>query len=829
MKSKTILITLLITFLILLSGCKNNDTTDVNNQIDDTQKTAILDYSVEFEQNEYNIKIGESITPKYTINQKYNSKVLFNVSDKSIASVDSNGKVTAISKGQTILTLTLSDGTKCETIINVEVIIPCNNIDLQYDNITLGVGEEFTLPMIINPENADISDINFSSSDKSVATVNKNGVVKAIKKGKSVISISIDNGKKLDFVVNVLNSPTKLEAIVEKELYYLYSYKVEPKFLEDEYSGIILYSSSDKSIVEIDEKGNLTLHNKGKAIITATTYNGISIEIEVEVIGVYISEMRFKDSRKTFGVGEDYSINLSLSPTNATLDDVELSSSNNDVLEIDKNGKINFKKSGDATITAIAKNGKYVKYDIFVMKEPSELFFNYSDTKLYLNQVINLDTYFNDDEFHSSVKYTSSNSEIASIDDNGYIKALSKGTTTITATVYNGISKSIEVTVDDNHAYANSITISKPSQFLQVGNNYSLNVEISPSNVSKNDISFKSSNTNVVSVDKNGDIKINGTGTVTITATTFNGLSSSTSMTINVINYTKPYTSTQVYKDINYLKNYYPGLINASIIGYSEQGKEIPLVKVGNGSKKACIVAGIHSTEHITISFTMRCIEEYAQAYYSKSLYGGYDIYKLLNEYTLYVVPMVNPDGLDISTGSNNPLVDISNLVRDRYKRNANGVNLNRNFPYEWDSLDELSLSSENYQGVSAGSESETQTIIRLCANNDFEWLLDMHIVGNGIYWRDVGNGKIDGDYSLASRIADKCGYYMFEITEDIQDYAGGLENWFRYEYNRPALCIELVPSSKAYITNTNLNYNAFFEEILVWNKTKYTFLEAMS
>ena len=193
---------------------------------------------------------------------------------------------------------------------------------------------------------------------------------------------------------------------------------------------------------------------------------------------------------------------------------------------------------------------------------------------------------------------------------------------------------------------------------------------------------------------------------------------------------------------------------------------------------------------------------------------------------------MCNPDGTDISNAGESPLMNISVSDPDSYKLNANGVNLNRNFPYNWEnqySYWPYSSGEDKYPGRYAASESETRAIMKLCAENDFLWLLDMHILGNGIYWRDEKNGPIADDYAFASSIAGSSGYTVFGMSTDVSVYSGGLENWFRYAYKRPALCIEMMPYSQSVYSATYRGFNRYFEDAINWYQSRYTYLAAMS
>lgn len=850
MKRNLLTVSVLLIIICILCGCAGHNISDsvsdynTNSELSDTtagtssesistvQESSETEYDISFAQNSYTIKAGTSISPEYIVTpKKYNGTVKFKSDNPSVISIDNHGKVTAHKKGTAVLTAYIDNGKECKCTFNILSAITLEDITTDNTEYTLGVGERLSLPFKMTPENADISDITFKSSNPKAAAVDSEGNITAVGKGTTKVTLTTVGGKTAVCNIKVLDAPKEFSLECDyKNLYYGYSYSVTPSFRDGEYSNQITYKSNNTTIAEIDTDGNITPKGKGITTVTATAYNGLTASYDIIVKGVYIENMSVTNRRNVFGISEKCCINLQLSPSSATVEDVKFSSSDTSILEIDNKGNCNFKKAGQSTVTITAENQKSINYTITVMNDPSEIYLNCSEYTLYRNQRLQLNVSFKQNEMQSSITYKSSNPSVASVDDNGTVTTFNGGTAIITASTYNGVTASTKISVNGNHTYADSITITKPSVYMNIGETYNMNIDVSPSYIPMSDIQFTSSDPNVLTIDSNGKITINGAGTATVTATAFNGISSKENISITVVNCYKAYTSNRVYSDIQKLVNKYPDLIKTSTLSFSEQGRKIPLVTIGKGSKKACVVAGIHSREHITVSFTMRSIEEYAQAYYSSSgMYGEYNIRMLLNKYTLYIVPMINPDGMDISTSDNNPSVSIPSLVRDNYKCNANGVNLNRNYPFEWDKLKKPAVPSEKHCGLSAASEAETKAIIKLCEENEFEWLLDMHIVGNGMYWRDEKNGIIENDYTLTKALSQKCGYTMFETTTDSQEYCGGLENWFRYIYNKPAVCIELIPSSQYYLSDTYIGYNKYFEDAVVWVKTKYTFAVAMS
>ena len=152
-----------------------------------------------------------------------------------------------------------------------------------------------------------------------------------------------------------------------------------------------------------------------------------------------------------------------------------------------------------------------------------------------------------------------------------------------------------------------------------------------------------------------------------------------------IVDYTSPENYSKLSGDVAALSEKYPELITLSSIGKTALEKDIFLLTLGKGSRKALAVAGIHAREHITVSYILRCVEEYAEKYYSEDgMYDDfYSIRDLLDEYTLYIVPNCNPDGSEILTSGGSVLFEsYKPFVLREVKSNANGVDLNRNFPF---------------------------------------------------------------------------------------------------------------------------------------------------
>ena len=201
---------------------------------------------------------------------------------------------------------------------------------------------------------------------------------------------------------------------------------------------------------------------------------------------------------------------------------------------------------------------------------------------------------------------------------------------------------------------------------------------------------------------------------------------------------------------------------------------------------------------------------------------------ELLSQVTVYVVPMLNPDGVNLVINGKQSVQDVEAvsamaMLKDTYaewKANINGVDLNRQYPCYWEvkASNTFVPSSEMYKGEDSATEPEVMAMMNLCNNNDFMLAASFHTKGEIIYWADSGTiDLIDGAEKIAEDLSASTGYDIVAPSEDPAVYGAGFENWFRQEFEKPGFCIELTPTD-----GTSLPHNdADFDE-LVWQDAKY-------
>ncbi len=262
------------------------------------------------------------------------------------------------------------------------------------------------------------------------------------------------------------------------------------------------------------------------------------------------------------------------------------------------------------------------------------------------------------------------------------------------------------------------------------------------------------------------------------------------------------YTYDDLLADIAELEKLYPELVSSFTAGYSVEGREIPAFTLGRGERVIFYGACIHAGEYITTNIIMYMADRYAYGYYTVEQVEGYISYReLLDNVTFYIVPQINPDGVNIAqNGYYASTLPVASYDRQgvswpgAYKANANGVDLNRNFPYNWDPMAENGITwrcMRYFCGFEAASEPETKMLIYLGENIPFEMFADFHKFGEVLFWVDSDStDHLERYGSIAERILDDLKYEDKGI-ETIDHFGGYLSNYMRNTYDRLSMTVE--------------------------------------
>ena len=119
---------------------------------------------------------------------------------------------------------------------------------------------------------------------------------------------------------------------------------------------------------------------------------------------------------------------------------------------------------------------------------------------------------------------------------------------------------------------------------------------------------------------------------------------------LNIVNTNTKYNSSLLMQNLVTLVRLYP-FLNLQVIGKSVLGKNLYVIRLGNGPNRVFYSASFHANEWITSVVLMKFIEDYCNSYVNNSSLYGYNVRDLFSTSSIYIMPMVNPDGVDLVTG----------------------------------------------------------------------------------------------------------------------------------------------------------------------------------
>ena len=213
---------------------------------------------------------SETLTAIVTPDNATDKTVSWSSSDATIASVDQNGRVTALKSGSA--TIMAKAGEKSATC-SVTITTPVESVSLDRTSVNLEEGQTTTLVATINPNDADEKTVTWTTSNASVATVT-NGVVTAIAEGNAVITATA-GGKSATCAVSVKKSVVAVTSVtLNKSSLSLRVGENETliaKVLPDNATDrMITWTSSKEDVATVDSSGRVTAKSVGEASITAS-------------------------------------------------------------------------------------------------------------------------------------------------------------------------------------------------------------------------------------------------------------------------------------------------------------------------------------------------------------------------------------------------------------------------------------------------------------------------------------------------------------------------------------------------------------------------------
>lgn len=268
-----------------------------------------------------------------------------------------------------------------------------------------------------------------------------------------------------------------------------------------------------------------------------------------------------------------------------------------------------------------------------------------------------------------------------------------------------------------------------------------------------------------------------------------------------------PMTSALCEETVRKLVDAYP-FLRTEVLTTTAFGRPVQAVVIGQGDRKVIYSASHHANEWITTPVLLKFLEDLAEAVQNNGKLFGVEAQNIVNAATIHIVPMVDPDGVDLVTGAIEPGTleyETANRIADNFpsipfpngwKANLLGVDLNLQYPAGWLQAREIKFGQgfnkpapRDYVGRAPLNQRESIALAQYTEDIDPALVLAYHTQGKVIYWQ-FKDYKVPGARELAEEFARLSGYAM-EDTPYESSFAG-YKDWFIQNWRRPGFTIEV-------------------------------------
>lgn len=264
-----------------------------------------------------------------------------------------------------------------------------------------------------------------------------------------------------------------------------------------------------------------------------------------------------------------------------------------------------------------------------------------------------------------------------------------------------------------------------------------------------------------------------------------------------VINGKRKYNYDALSQDIEKILELYP-FIKVKEIGKSVLGNSIKEIRIGRGEKKVHMNASFHANEWITTSVIMSLLNSFLLSITNLQAMKRIHMAPFYDLVQISIVPMVNPDGVNLVINGSpeenwEDLIQMNGGSQDfsGWKANIRGVDLNNQFPANWEIEKERKIPKSpafrDYPGEMALSEPEAIAMAKLANENHFSRVIAFHTQGEEFYWGYEGNEPPES-MSLAAEFERMSGY---KSVQNVDSHAG-FKDWFIQTFKRSGFTIEL-------------------------------------
>ncbi|MBM1107999.1 Ig-like domain-containing protein [Aurantibacter crassamenti] len=473
--------------------------------------------------------------------------IIWSSLNPNIATVDTNGLVTAIAKGTTKIIVTTNDG-GFTAEANITVTLPVTGITVNPTTTSIQVDETTIIEAIVAPANASNTNVTWTTSDSNIATVNTNGLVRGITTGDVTITATTTDGNfsasaqvtitaKPIAVTGITVDPTTTSIQVDETT--LIEAIVAPANASN---TNVTWTTSDPNIATVNTNGLVRGITAGDVTITATTTDGsfsASAQITITAKPIAVTGITLDPTTTSIQVDETTIIEAIVAPANASNTNVTWTTSDSNIATVNTNGLVLGITAGDVSITATTTDGSYsANAQITITAKPiavTGITLDPTTISIQVDETVIIEAIVAPaNASDATVTWTSSDTNIATVNTSGLVSGITSGDVSITTTTTDGnFSASAQITITAKPIAVTGITLDPTTTSIQVDETTIIEAIVAPENASDASVTWTSSDTNIATVNASGVVRGINAGDATITATTTDGnFSASTNFTI---------------------------------------------------------------------------------------------------------------------------------------------------------------------------------------------------------------------------------------------------------------------------------------------------------
>ena len=327
----------------------------------------------------------ETLTATVKPDNADNRKVAWSSDKTDVATVDGDGRVTAVKDGVATVTVTTEDGGKtasCKVTVKAKAV-NVTEVTLDKTELTLTEGETETLTATVRPDNADNRKVTWSSDKTDVATVDGDGRVTAVKDGVATVTVTTEDGGKTASckvtvkakavnVTEVTLDRTEL-TLTEGETGTLTA-TVKPDNADNRK---VTWISDKTDVATVDGAGKVTAVKPGEAVVTVTTEDGgktATCKVTVKAKTVSVTGVEVNPWAVTLSVRGTSKLSYTIRPADATNQNVKWESESPSVATVDSEGNVQGVAAGTAKICVTTEDGGFKSYCTVTVKKAESKF-----------------------------------------------------------------------------------------------------------------------------------------------------------------------------------------------------------------------------------------------------------------------------------------------------------------------------------------------------------------------------------------------------------------------------------------------------------------------